>query len=70
VPGREQLLGYLPVSCGSGELEDDFPVPVQPEPCQAINDGVYGSGSGPLPVGVFDPQQHFPAMAAGIQPVE
>ncbi len=70
MPGREQLLGYLPVPRGARELEDDFAVPVQPKPCQAIDNGVYGSGCGTLPVGVFDPQQHFSAMAAGIEPVE
>src|SRR5262249_42934194 len=66
----EQLFSDLPVSRGAGELEDNLSIPVQPQPRQAIDDGVDRRGRGPLAVRIFDPQKHLAAMPPGVEPIE
>src|SRR3954471_10610750 len=54
----------------AGELEHDVAVPGQPQPGQAVDDGVDGGRGRTLAVGVLDAQQHLAAVAAREQPVE
>src|SRR5581483_7293984 len=68
--GGKHLLRHLTMPGRARELKDNFAVPIEAKPGQAVDDGVYGRGGRPLAVGVFDPQQHLAAMPAGIQPVE
>src|SRR5262245_9526354 len=55
---------------GTRELIDGLAVPIEPEPGQAIEDGVDRRLRRAFAIGVLDPQQHFSAAPAGIEPVE
>src|SRR5262245_58495712 len=55
---------------GTRELIYGLAVPIEPEPGQAIEDGVDRRLRRPFAIGVLDPQQHFAAAPAGIEPVE
>ena len=66
----QELLGHFAVPGGARELVDRFAVPIDAEPSQPVEDGVDGSLRRAFAVGVLDPQQHFPAAAAGVKPVE
>src|ERR1044071_6980241 len=54
LPGGEQLARELGVMGGTGELVDDFAVPFEPEPSEAIEDGCRGLRGRALAVGVLD----------------
>jgi len=66
----QELLGHFPVPGGARELVNRFAVPIDAEPGEPVEDGVDRSLRRALAVGVLDPQQHFPAAAAGVKPVE
>jgi len=66
----QQRLGHLAVALGARELINGLTVPIQAEPGEPIEDRLDGGLRGALAVGVLDPQQHFPAASAGIEPVE
>jgi hypothetical protein len=68
--GGQQLARHLGVTVDSLRLEHRIAVPVEPEPAQAVDDGVNGGLGGPCAVGVLDAQQEPPAVMAGEQPVE
>src|SRR5262249_54093911 len=60
----------LRVRRGPGELEDNFSIPVQSQPCQAVDDRVDRGGGRSLAVRIFDPQKHLAAMPLGVEPIE
>ena len=73
-----QLLAVLPVQIQPFELviRTMFPpyfrafIPIQAQPFQAGDDLGDGIFLQPVPVRIFDPQDHLPALAPGKQPVE
>src|SRR5215471_175628 len=54
----------------AGELINGLTVPFEAKPGEPIEDGVDRRLRGALAVGIFDPQQHFPAAPAGVEPIE
>jgi hypothetical protein len=66
----QHLARHRGVTRRTGELEGDVAVPLQPEPGQAVEDGLDGGRGGARSVGVLDAQQIFAAVMAGIEPVE
>ena len=51
-------------------MVDGVAVPMETEPSEPIENGVDRGLSGAFAVGILDPQQHFSAAPAGIEPVE
>ncbi len=68
--GGEQLPRHLGMPLGASELMDDFAVPFEPKPFEAVDDCRHRLGGRSHPVGVFDAQPKHPAVMAGKQPVE
>ena len=66
----QQLIGHLLMAGEPGALEDGGFVPVESEPFEAVEDDLGVFVGGTCLVGVFDPQQELPALAAGEEPVE
>ena len=67
---RQQLACDLAMALDARILIDRIPIPIEPEPAQAVDDGRNGALGGALPVGVLDSQQHLAAVAMGVEPVE
>ena len=65
----DQLLDDLGVAIGPLGLEDRLLVVVELEPAQRVEDLLDVLGRRALAVGVLDPEQELPAVAAGEQPV-
>jgi hypothetical protein len=55
---------------GTGILIDDIIIPIDSKPPQTIENGFNRSLCRPLPVSVFNAQEHFSAKALCIEPIE
>ena len=66
----QQRASDLPVALRARELVDGLAVPIEAKPGEAIEDRIDRRLGGALPVGILDPQEHFAAAPAGIQPIE
>ncbi len=66
----EHLLGHLAVALSACKLIERLAVPIELEPFEAIENGRDGWLGGALAIGILDPQQHFSAGVAGVEPVE
>ena len=70
VARSEQAFRYLAVPRGAGELVDDVPIPIEPEPAEPVENRIDGTLGRALPVGILDAQQHPAAEMTGIEPIE
>ena len=68
--GIDELLGPFPVPLEAGALEHHLLVPVHAEPAQPVQNDLGVLLGRPLPIGIFDAEQKFPARLPGEQPVE
>ena len=68
-PG-EHLVHGLAVAAGAVELADRLAVPVEPEPLEAVENGVHRGLRRALAVGVLDAQQERAAEPLRVEPVE
>jgi hypothetical protein len=66
----QKFVDDRPVPLDARELVDDVAIPLQAEPVEPVDDRVDGVRSRALAVGVLDAQQHPPAEAPRIEPVE
>jgi hypothetical protein len=70
LPLCQQPLNLVVVQRHALGLVEGALVVVEPEPGHALEDGVYRSLGGTLPVGVLDAQDKAPAAVAGIEPAK
>ncbi len=66
----KQRASDLAVALGVRKLVDGGAIPIEPEPGEPVEDRVDRGLGGSFSVGVLDPQQHFSAAPAGVEPVE
>ena len=68
--GFDQFLRRLPVGIALRRLIHRLAVVIQPQPVHAVEQRIDRLFGRTLQVGIFDPQQEFPAAVTRIQPVE
>ena len=66
----QQLLGHFAMALRPRELVDRLPVPIEPEPAQAVEDGQDRTLGGARLVGILDAKQHLAALGPRIEPIE